>query len=57
MRPNVSARLILAALLLAAAATAADATDPMSRKKGEPATFTGSSFGQLVTTLGDDGAN
>ncbi len=26
----------------------------MSRKKGEPATFAGSSFGQLVTVLGDD---
>lgn len=54
MRPNLSARLTLTAILLTAAATAAHATDPVSRKKGEPATFAGSSFGQLVTVLGDD---
>ena len=54
MRPNMPTRLILAAALTAATATAALATDPMSRKKGEPATFAGSSFGQLVTLLGDD---
>ena len=30
------------------------AADPAIRKKGEPATFTGSSFGQLVTKLADD---
>ena len=30
------------------------AADPSIRKKGEPATFTGSSFGDLVTKLGDD---
>ncbi len=38
-------------LLVAASAFAAD---PAVRKKGEPATFTGSSFGQLVTVLADD---
>lgn len=54
MRPNMPTRLILAAALTAATATAALATDPTSRKKGEPATFAGSSFGQLVTVLGDD---
>jgi hypothetical protein len=42
---------LLAALLTA---TAAFAADPMSRKKGEAATFTGSSFGQLTTLLADD---
>jgi hypothetical protein len=40
-----------AILLLSASAFAAD---PAIRKKGEPATFTGSSFGQLVTKLADD---
>ena len=30
------------------------AADPAIRKKGEPATFTGSSFGDLATKLGDD---
>jgi hypothetical protein len=44
--------LVLLATLLST--TAAYAADPLSRKKGEPATFTGSSFGQLVTMLGDD---
>ena len=40
-----------AVVLISASAFAAD---PAIRKKGEPATFTGSSFGQLVTKLGDD---
>ena len=34
--------------------SSAFAADPAVRKKGEPATFTGSSFGQLVTVLADD---
>jgi len=54
MRPNLAARVMLAALLPAMTASLALAADPMSRKKGDPATFTGSSFGQLVTVLGDD---
>jgi hypothetical protein len=37
-----------------AMAASALAADPTIRKKGEPATFTGSSFGDLVTKLGDD---
>lgn len=48
----VSRIALLAALL--AFAGAVFAADPMSRKKGEPATFTGSSFGELVTMIGDD---
>jgi hypothetical protein len=45
----------LAALAAVMALTsAALAADPSIRKKGEPATFTGSSFGELVTKLGDD---
>jgi hypothetical protein len=32
------------------------AADPAIRKKGEPATFVGSSFGNLVTTIGDEDA-
>ena len=40
-----------AVVLISASAFAAD---PAIRKKGEPATFTGSSFGQLVTKLADD---
>jgi hypothetical protein len=43
--------LIVAGLVVAGGALAAD---PMSRRKGEPATFIGSSFGQLVSVLGDD---
>src|SRR5690348_14725898 len=42
---------MVAALAVAGSALAAD---PAVRKKGEPATFVGSSFGNLVTTLGDD---
>jgi hypothetical protein len=41
---------------LAAVAGGAIAADPTMRKKGEPATFIGSSFGQLVTVIGDDDA-
>jgi hypothetical protein len=44
----------IAVIALFAVSAGAFAADPMSRKKGEPATFTGSSFGQLVTVLGDD---
>jgi hypothetical protein len=52
---TVSARVCLAALAaLIAGAAAGLAADPMSRHKGDPATFTGSSFGQLVTMIGDD---
>jgi hypothetical protein len=47
------ARATICTTLLIAAASAF-AADPAIRKKGEPATFTGSSFGQLVTKLGDD---
>jgi hypothetical protein len=43
-----------ACALLVIAAGSAFAADPATRKKGEPATFTGSSFGQLVTKLTDD---
>ena len=43
---------VTAAILLASAS--AFAADPAIRKKGEPATFTGSSFGQLVTKIADD---
>jgi hypothetical protein len=46
-----AAPLAAAILLVAASAFAAD---PAIRKKGEPATFVGSSFGELVTVL-DDG--
>src|SRR4051812_47283161 len=44
---------VVVVALLALAGTAI-AADPATRKKGEPATFTGSSFGQLVTLIGDD---
>ena len=44
---------VTAAILLASAS--AFAADPAIRKKGEPATFTSSSFGQLVTKIADDG--
>jgi hypothetical protein len=40
--------------MLAIAASSAFGADPATRKKGEPATFTGSSFGQLVTKLAAD---
>jgi len=43
-----------ACALLVIAAGSAFAADPATRKKGEPATFTGSSFGQLLTNLVDD---
>jgi len=46
-------RIVLAGALLAISA-AAFATDPATRHKGQPATFVGSSFGQLVTVTGDD---
>lgn len=46
-------RIVLLAAALAAAGGAL-AADPAVRKKGEPATFVGSSFGELVTKLGDD---
>jgi len=52
MTAKILVRLVLVAAALSATATFA--ADPTSRKKGEPATFAGSSFGQLVTKLGDD---
>ena len=45
---------LLALAALVAGAASGLAADLMSRRKGEPATFTGSSFGELVTVLGDD---
>jgi hypothetical protein len=53
MNSWITVRVGLAAALLAVSLSAF-ATDPMSRRKGEPATFVGSSFGQLVTVTGDD---
>jgi hypothetical protein len=51
----LQARIGLFALAALAAGTAAVlAADPLSRHKGDPATFTGSSFGPLVTMIGDD---
>jgi hypothetical protein len=50
--PKLQRAVAPATILLAAAS--AFAADPAIRKKGEPATFAGSSFGQLVTILGDD---
>jgi len=47
-------RAAVCAALAVVAFGSAFAADPAIRKKGEPATFTGSSFGQLVTKLGDD---
>jgi hypothetical protein len=56
MKGRSMATISRVALLIALLAfgTAAFAADPMSRKKGEPATFAGSSFGALVTMIGDD---
>jgi hypothetical protein len=42
------------AVLALLTTVSAFAADPAIRKKGERATFTGSSFGQLVTKLADD---
>jgi hypothetical protein len=53
MNPTGSSRLAVLAAVMALT-SAAIAADPSIRKKGEPATFTGSSFGELVTKLGDD---
>ena len=50
--PGISRIAALAGII--AMAGGALAADPSIRKKGEPATFTGSSFGDLVTKLGDD---
>ncbi len=49
---SLQGALAAASILLATAS--ALAADPTIRKKGEPTTFIGSSFGQLVTVLADD---
>jgi len=55
MRGNMRTATHLAvAIGVLAIAGSAFAADPATRKKGESATFTGSSFGQLVTNIGDD---